>query len=712
MRRLVNFRAPLFISIGLVLGIFSFYESLFGDFWFGLVILILLVALGITCLVRKCRLWLGIVAVLTAAVLGFAMSAANYAVLNKNQATNKDVLITGRVCDINRNGVEGGKVYLENCVDSDGVKYGGRIETYLFDTTVNTGDVVTIRGNLDSTYPIKGEVQAYHLRNRVNYKLDVELLVSQKGGKLRLDETIRKYIYETSSEYAPQNGDVLYALLTGDRSALSADKEVYFKSAGIIHLLAVSGLHVNFILAVLCFALKRFKLHPLIEGAIVLVPLAFYAYICNFTPSVVRAIVMLICAYLARAVFGRYDLLTSLSLAVIVILLVSPFNLFDTGFQLSALSVYGIATVYGTVNRLLAKRKIPKVLRYFVNSLAVSLSCSVATFFTLQLNYGYAPTLGLLLNIVVIPLVTFAFVLNWIGMLPWVFHYVLWAADKILQLVAVMARWVSGLSFATVSVAAIGVTAAIVCAWLFVLGGYVNLKKIGKIVVNSVLACAVALCVGLSYVRVRPRNQAFVTYGYGDVMSVTTSIDGDAVIVGNFSDIGACSQAINYIDKYSVKQCTLYVTDYGAANPILINDVLQQVNVDKVYALNSAYNDQVDEVLLNRNVSAYRHMENTSTGDSIVVTPIFDGGLRAVIVRVGTLTATAVYGEDYAVASYLELELSSDVYILPNANKAYSDCNAVTLSPYQSILPLNYGANKYGNFTITQKGDTISIEFR
>lgn len=712
MRRVVNFRVALFAAIGLGLGIFSFYEYLFGDFWFGLIAVILLVALGVVAFALKSKIWVGLLAVLLAVISGFALAHLNYEILARNEVNEKNVLITGRVCDLNRNGVENGAVYMEHCVDSDGVKYAGRIETYIFDGEINSGDIVTIRGTLNSTYPVKSTVETYDLRANIRYELDTKLLVSRQSGDLYLNETIRKYIYDVSTEYAPQNGDVLYALLTGDRSALNSEKEEYFKSAGIIHLLAVSGLHVGFVVAVVCFILKRFKLHPLLECCILLVPLIFYAYICNFSPSVIRAIVMVVCSYFARAVFGKYDLLTSLSMAIIVILLISPFSLFDVGFQLSALSVYGIATLYGSINRLFTKRKIHKVLKYFLNSLAISLSCSFATFFTLQLNYGYAPTLGILLNLVVIPLVTVVFVLSWVGMLPWIFHYVLWVIDWLLEAVVIAARWIASLSFATVSISTVAVTVVVIALWLFVLGGYVNLRKVGKIVVNSALACVVALCVGLSLIKVQPQTQAFVSYGYNDVICVATSDDGEAAIVGNFGDSKAYIQAVNYINKYKITNCVLYITDYSATNPVIVDDALKSLPINSAYKLDFAYNAAVDDIFDNYGITLYQQMENNLQGNEVNVRSIYDGGLRAVLLQTDRLTVAMVYGNEFAVANYLKLNIYADIYALPRANNAYAAKGLTTLSRYQSSLLLNYGANKYGNFTITQKGDTIKVKFR
>lgn len=712
MRKIVNFRAPLFVAIGFILGILSYYEFLFGNIWLGLITLIALTAVGVVLFILKFKVRFGIIAILIAVLIGFFWSHFNYYLLTKDEVIDRDVIITGRVCDILRNGTDSSAYYLEDCVDENGVKYDGRIQTYIFYGKYQAGDILTVRGKINSTYPLKANPETYKLRADIRYEMDIELVISRADGHLKLDETARKYIFDTSTEYAPRNADVLYALLTGDRNAMDRDKLNDFKLAGIVHLLAVSGLHVGFVVAVIGFVLKRFKMYPLIECAVMLVFLLFYAYICDFTPSVVRAIIMVACTYLARAFFGRYDLLTSLSFAVIILLLLSPFTLFDCGFQLSALSVFGIAVVYPPFNRFITKRKLPKIARYPIDLVAVSLACSLATFFTLQLYYGYASVVGILLNIIAIPLVTVCFVVGWVGLLPFFFHYALFAVDWILEAVVFVAKWVAGLSFATASIPVIAVSVLVTVVWLFVLGGYVNLRKIGKIIANSVLAGLLILSVGLSFVKLNTQNQIRVVYGYNDTMCVASCVEGDVALVGNFSDSYSYRNARSYLNRYGIKDCVLYLTDYGQCDVDIVEDALRSLPIATVYKLDYSFNSDIDEVFERYNVAVIQQKENASTGNSLIVTSVFDGELRAVIMRIGKFSVSSVYGDDSAVANYLNLNLYSDVYVLKNANKAYADNGLTTLSMYQSHLSLNYGANKYGTFTITQKGDKIKIDFR
>lgn len=715
MRKIVNFRAPLFAAIGLIVGIFSFYEFIFGDFWFGLIAITLVTILGVTAIILKTKAWRIAVVTLVFILGGFGLSQLSYNSIVQNEALGEVVTITGRVTDIGRNGSEESKIfYLENCVTDNGQKLRGRINVYLFEDelSVDTGDVLTVSGKLYSKYAIQNDVDSRLIRNNLRYTLYDATLIDWQDGKMNLGELARKYVYDSAQAHMSDNGDIMYSLLIGDRNPLRADIVSYFSRAGILHLLAVSGLHVGFVVAVFCFILKRFKIHPLVELSILIVPLTLYAYICNFTPSVVRALIMVICTYLARAVFGRYDILTSLSLAAVFILLIKPFYLFDLGFQLSALSIYGIATLYTPLNRGLNKRKVNRFVKYIVNSLMLSSSCSLATLFTLAANFEYLPTLGVLVNLVAIPLVSVAFVLGIVGMLPWVFHYILWLADKILHLVVIIAKFVAELPFSTVTFGAIAVSIIVAVVWLFIIGGYVNFKKLGKIISHSLCAALLVLCIGLSFVRIPTTNEVFVVYGYYQAMCVATSDNGEAVIVGDFSDSSSAYDVLQYLGKRKITDCRLYFTSYDSVNVNVIDSIAQTVPVSKTYRLDFSFNATADKYLAKKGIPVTQQVKNTTNGNAVTVSSVFDAELRGTVIAVDGIVTSLVYGDDSQIESYPSLVDYADVYVLPFASGGYSEQSRLTLSAYQSAYSHNYGANKYGNFTIRQKDGKITIMFR
>ncbi|MCH5156433.1 MAG: ComEC/Rec2 family competence protein [Clostridiales bacterium] len=710
MKKLINIRVPLFLAVTFILGIYSCYEWYFGNFYCGLVVAVLLVALIVFCAIRRNGAQKIVIAMLIFSILGFGVARLSLYRMDKRESVGESVTISGRVCDLNRNASQNSVYYLEECTLSDGRKIHGRVEVTIYGTQLNTGDVVTVSGQSFSTHPVKSDVETSLIRDNITYKLDNATVIDLQPGPTKLDEKIRAYIYEATQEYMLQNSGVMYALLTGDRGAISDDVYYAFSRAGILHLLAVSGLHVGFIVAIICLALKRLCLHPLIEGALVLIPSFFYAYICAFTPSVMRAVVMVACSYIARACYGRYDMLSAISWSALLILLVRPFYLFDVGFQLSFLSVYGIATVYAPINRWISRRKLNKAVRYIVNSLLLSLSCVVATVFTVALNFGQVPLFSALLNIIAIPLVSVAFSLGIFGLIPSVFHYLLLVADYVLRVVVACAKAVAQLDFATIAVYAVAACTVILVAVLFVFGGFVNFGKLGKRIFYPMCAILLVVSILFAVIPTHARSQAYVAVTDDSDVVAAVSDSGEGALILDFNDYSALYNATHFLQHFRLTSCTLYVTDSSEATPAAL-DLLESLPLNKVYVLDADTDGILRENFEQRGVSVINQYPNSTTGDSIKVQSYFDAVLFGVSVTVDEIDICIAYGGADSVRKLMESGISAGVYVLSDTD-AVSPSGVLTITPYQSAAGYNYGANKYGNFTIVQKGDRIYLSFR
>ena len=132
-----------------------------------------------------------------------------------------------------------------------------------------------------------------------------------------------------------ENAPLAYAVLFGDRTQVSDDILTSYNNAGILHLLAVSGLHVGFIAGLIYALLSKLKLKRLFSFIITACLLLFYNYLCNFTPSVVRATIMICVGLFANVLGKKSDTLTTIGIAGILTLLIKPLWAFDIGFQLS-----------------------------------------------------------------------------------------------------------------------------------------------------------------------------------------------------------------------------------------------------------------------------------------------------------------------------------------------------------------------------------------
>lgn len=133
------------------------------------------------------------------------------------------------------------------------------------------------------------------------------------------------------------------AMLFGDKSML--DREVYetFQKNGTAHILAVSGLHIGFLYGIFNFFWRGRKGLFFYGTASVL--LFAYAALAEFSPSVVRAVLMILMHLGAGAFRRRYDLLTSTAFTFMLMLVYNPMQLFHTGFQLSFLAMASLGVI-------------------------------------------------------------------------------------------------------------------------------------------------------------------------------------------------------------------------------------------------------------------------------------------------------------------------------------------------------------------------------
>ena len=197
--------------------------------------------------------------------------------------------------------------------------------------------------------------------------------------------------------YMPEKNGLPAAVFLGDRSALDEFDKTNFRRTGTYHLLALSGMHLSTLAAILDFILRNFAVSKgkriFVTGSTIL----FYVTLTGFALSVVRAAIMLFISYLAYYVRREKDSLTSLLIAGAVICTASPCAISDVGFILSFATTFGIVAFYPTVEaKIIRARSVKfagKAIYYILSSLGIS---AVALLFALPVSWLYFGKLAVL----------------------------------------------------------------------------------------------------------------------------------------------------------------------------------------------------------------------------------------------------------------------------------------------------------------------------
>ena len=211
---------------------------------------------------------------------------------------------------------------------------------------------------------------------------------------------------------------LIKAIAIGKRTEIPPEWEPLFQDAGIMHILAISGLHVGIVTAALIYILKLLPIFKRtnLSYFIVIIFLLGYAALTGFRPSVSRATIMFITILLARYLNRPYHPYNSLYLAALILLFYQPLILFDAGFLLSFTVTFFIIFLYPIIKEQLG------FLPYSISKpLAVS-SAAWLGMSPLSAYYFYKISyIAIFSNLVIVPLISIILIL---GLISGIFSFI------------------------------------------------------------------------------------------------------------------------------------------------------------------------------------------------------------------------------------------------------------------------------------------------
>ena len=240
----------------------------------------------------------------------------------------------------------------------------------------------------------------------ISYDTDSVKIISNERNYFKsivyqVRKSIDKIIHDL---HQPETAGLLRGLLLADRSEIDYETKNEFINSGVVHILAVSGLHVGYILIIFIFIFGRFGIY--LRSSLIILGLLGFMFLTGIPPSVFRATLMAIIIILAFLSNRTTNIINSISIAAIIILLFDPNEIYNPGFQLSFSAVLAIGILYPRLQQSIFKMGIKnKWLKYILLFCAVSLSAQIGTLpFTLT-YFSKLSIVALFTNLLVIPTV-------------------------------------------------------------------------------------------------------------------------------------------------------------------------------------------------------------------------------------------------------------------------------------------------------------------
>jgi len=219
-------------------------------------------------------------------------------------------------------------------------------------------------------------------------------------------ENCKQSIKKKLNSYSFSNKElsILYALFLGEKQYVSQELKTNYSKAGVIHILAISGLHVGILIITFLFILSPIsyiKNGDLYKLVITVFFVWLFAFFSGLSASVLRAVTMYSFVAIGKSLHRKTPTHFSLITSMLVLLIAHPLSLFDIGFQLSYSAVFAIIWIQPVFKKFYTSNY--KIVTYFYHVLTVSLAAQLGVLPLSIYYFNQLPGLFLVTNLVVIP---------------------------------------------------------------------------------------------------------------------------------------------------------------------------------------------------------------------------------------------------------------------------------------------------------------------
>lgn len=245
------------------------------------------------------------------------------------------------------------------------------IELFIDDDSFHYGDMVTIKGRpkkIESSYLFDREGYARAKNLFLSFDLETEAEVQEI--KPLQKQTISSMIYnwrtqmtERIQENMPEDtAAMLTGMLFGDKTTLRHSLKTSLYRTGIGHILAVSGLHLDFLAMCANWLLEKLRAGRKIKFCLTAILCSLFVICAGGTVSVRRACIMILISQSAKIFFRQADAFNSLSIAMLILGIENPFVIHSPSFWLSCSGAFGIGVAARYMTKEMAYREFYELL--------------------------------------------------------------------------------------------------------------------------------------------------------------------------------------------------------------------------------------------------------------------------------------------------------------------------------------------------------------
>lgn len=390
-------------------------------------------------------------------------------------------------------------------------------------------------------------------------------------------------------------GAYLKGLVTGERSDLSKELKQAFINTGVMHLIAVSGLNVAYIIISITLVLSLFRVPQIPRTIITIIALIFYCLFTGSPASIVRATIMGVLFLIAIILERKINFYNIVGVSALFILIYDAKQLFDPVFILSYCAVITMVFFYERLEKLFAKRinewdiKGKKYIRYMLVLFLTTLAAQLGTLPITATFFGKISFVSLLANLFVVPIANIALAIGFFQIIvgivsPFLSSIIAESNTLLLSIQLWFIRWCASFDFAYIEFYKFNLFYTVIYFLILLLVSTATLKNVKFRILLSALIFSTAVLLNLNLDK--KLKVTFLDVGQGDCSVIQTPDDKTIIIdCGNKSltyDSGERTIA-PYLKRNDITKIDfLILTHYHLDHVGGVKYLLENFEVDKV----------------------------------------------------------------------------------------------------------------------------------
>lgn len=413
----------------------------------------------------------------------------------------------------------------------------------------------------------------------------------------KFTNVISRSISKRTSELLKEDeASILTAMLIGNKDSLNENIKEDFRKSSLSHILAISGMHVSYIIMGITFIINKTKVNKKISKIITILFLIFFIILTGKTPSVQRACIMSIYMILGNLLYKKTNILSSISISMIFILLENPYSILDIGLQLSYAGTLGIVIIYPILNKYKSSKIIKiKLIDRIIDIMLVTLSANIVLFPIILFHFNTISTTFLLSNLLVSPIIGIIIFLGFFTIIiSYTFPFMIAIFSNALQftltILLKIANLIGNIPFSKIYLP----TPKIYMIIIYYLTLFIILKYkkiIDKKIIKKIIAILLVFSILINIVILKiPKNLEiyFIDVGQGDSTLIITPnkkkilIDGGGASENSTYDVGKNILLPYLLDKQIINIDYIIFSHFDSDHSQGLAYTMQELKVNNV----------------------------------------------------------------------------------------------------------------------------------